>query len=73
MYNSDLFYYANNLFVNIYAFIQSNIARAVLFKLIKNCANGVVFGIFVDRSSRVETGCPGSDRRTAAVQMTSLR
>ena len=35
MFNSDqIYYYANHLFVNIYAFIQSDIVRAVLFNLI---------------------------------------
>ena len=34
MFNSDPIYYANDLFVNIYAFIQSYIVWAVLFSLI---------------------------------------
>ena len=33
MFNSDPIYYANHLYVNIYAFIQSYIVRAVLFNL----------------------------------------
>ena len=31
MFNSDPIYYANHLFVNVYAFIQSDTVRAVLF------------------------------------------
>ena len=34
MFNSDPIYYANNLFVNIYAYIQFDMVRAVLFNLI---------------------------------------
>ena len=35
MFNSDpILFYANHLFVNIYAFVQSNIVRAILFNLI---------------------------------------
>ena len=41
MFNSDPIYYANHLFVNIYAFIQSNIVRAVLFNLILRERRGV--------------------------------
>ena len=56
MFNSDLFYYANHLFVNIFAFIQSNSVRAVLFNLIVCELRGVratackSLIIFVDRS-----------------------
>ena len=34
VFNSDLIYYANHLLVNIYAFVQSDIVRAVLLNLI---------------------------------------
>ena len=34
MFNSDPIYYAHHFFVNIYAFIQSDIVRAVLISLI---------------------------------------
>ena len=79
MFNSDLFNYANHFFVNIYAFIQSNIVRAILFNLqlcerrdVRATACGSLT-ILVDRSSRAETGCPGSCRRTAAIQTISSR
>ena len=42
MFNSDLIYYANHLFVSIYAFIQSDIERAVL-KLLLLVGQGRLF------------------------------
>ena len=41
MFNSDSIYYANHLFVNIYAFIKSDIVRSVLFNLILCDRRGV--------------------------------
>ena len=42
MFNSDpIYYYANHLFLNIYAFIQSDIVQAVLFNLVLYERRGV--------------------------------
>ena len=74
MFNSDSIYYANHLFVNFYAFIESGIVRAVLINLILCERHGVrAHRLLVINHYKGGEWMPGVFPTDAAVSMVSLR